>query len=45
MTRTGQGHMWWWMAGAVLLGAAAVAVQRALDFDIDFDPWDDAYLY
>ena len=35
----------WWIGGALLIGAAIAGLTRALSFDIDFDPWDDAYLY
>lgn len=35
----------WWIGGALLVGAAFAGLHRMLSFDIDFDPWDDAYLY
>jgi hypothetical protein len=35
----------WWIGGAILAGAAFAGLHRLLKFDIDFDPWDDAYLY
>ena len=35
----------WWIGGALLVGAAFAGLHKMLSFDIDFDPWDDAYLY
>ena len=34
-----------WIGGALLVGAAFAGLHRLMRFDIDFDPWDDAYLY
>ena len=36
---------WWWVGGALLVGAAFAGLHRLLSFDVDFDPWDDSYLY
>ncbi len=35
----------WWIGGVLLVGAAFAGLHKMLSFDIDFDPWDDAYLY
>lgn len=35
----------WLIGGALLLGAAFAGLHRVLKFEVDFDPWDDAYLY
>jgi hypothetical protein len=35
----------WWLGGALVVGAAFLGLRRLMDFDVDFDPWDDAYLY
>ncbi len=35
----------WWIGGALLIGAAFAGLHRAMKFEVDFDPWDDAYLY
>ena len=34
----------WWIGGALLAGAAVASLHRLLNFDIDFDPWDDDLL-
>ena len=31
------------IAGALALGAAIIAVRKLLDFDIDIDPWEEAF--
>ena len=35
----------WQVGGALLIGAALAGIYRLLSFEVDFDPWDDAYLY
>ena len=35
---------WWWVGGALLVGVALAGLHRVLNFEVDFDPWDDAYL-
>jgi hypothetical protein len=35
----------WLIGGALLVGAAFAGLHRMLSFEIDIDPWDDAYLY
>jgi len=32
-----------WVGGALLLGTAALAFARALDVDLDFEPWDEMF--
>ncbi|MEQ7873878.1 hypothetical protein ABDK56_07710 [Sphingomonas sp. ASV193] len=34
-----------WLGGVMLAGLGLWAARRALAFDIDFDPWDDAADY
>ena len=33
----------WWIGGALIVGAAFAGLRRALKFEVDFDPWDEAY--
>ncbi len=33
----------WWIGGALLFGAAFAGLHKALKFEVDFDPWDEAY--
>jgi hypothetical protein len=35
----------WWIGGALLIGAAFAGLHRVMTIEVDFDPWDDAYLY
>ncbi|WP_281169490.1 hypothetical protein [Sphingomonas jaspsi] len=34
----------WWIGGALLVGAA-IAIRKAMAFEVDFDPWNDASDY
>jgi hypothetical protein len=45
MERASASKAVWWIGGALLIGAAIAGIHRALSFDVDFDPWDDAFLY
>ena len=44
MNREVANRAWWWFGGALLVGVALAGIHKALNFDVDFDPWDDAYL-
>ena len=35
----------WLIGGALLVGVAFAGLRKLMDFEIDIDPWDDAYLY
>lgn len=35
----------WWIGGALLVGAAVAGLRKLIDFEVEIDPWDDAYLY
>jgi len=34
------GNRGWWIGGALIIGAA-LALRKAMAFEVDFDPWDD----
>lgn len=34
----------WWIGGALLVGAA-IALRKAMAYEVDFDPWDNANNY
>ena len=44
MTRIKTKKAAWWIGGALIVGAAFAGLHRALKFEVDFDPWDEAYL-
>ncbi|MEP7316858.1 MAG: hypothetical protein ABI667_09190 [Sphingomicrobium sp.] len=35
----------WWIGSVLLIGATFAGLHRVIKFEVDFDPWDDAYLY
>lgn len=45
MERMMRSRAFWFVGGALIIGAAVAAFNRALDVDLDWDPWEDAHLY
>ena len=45
MSRDVANSAWWWLGGALLVGVAFAGLHKLLNFQVDFDPWDDSYLY
>lgn len=45
MERMMRSRAFWFVGGVLIVGAAVAALNKALDVDMDWDPWDDAYNY
>ena len=45
MERMMRSKAFWFVGGALILGAAVAALNKALDVEMDWDPWDDAFNY
>ena len=43
MTRSKTKTAAWWIGGALIVGAAVAGRHRALKFEVDIDPGDEAY--